>query len=255
MRNVSFLRGERKGIDHAQYIIDVDELPEPPLEGFAMPLGPMTLTKYMEWHWRIKTLRLTGSYTTNPGGTPTVFTFNSVDIPNTYFTGALPNTTVSLEQQKVGADFFIKGTSPVALIPLTGTWSPTVLSTAFSLYLQTMPNNADLYYTASSQFWMNFYFKLIVPSAVGSAGPVAFQSSKRNAPQTGIINANFACTVSTLTVDGMTIPMWRTINSAENANQHLTIVITPVEWWPYKTKSGAAVYDTATGAQLNDPFS
>jgi hypothetical protein len=35
----------------------------------------------------------------------------------------------------------------------------------------------------------------------------------------------------------------------------IAMTMTAKKWWPYKTKSGAAVYDEFTGAQVNDPFS
>jgi hypothetical protein len=67
---------------------------------------------------------------------------------------------------------------------------------------------------------------------------------------------NFLGTVtpgSSITIDGVNLPMQDFWDSS--GLSYCVATITPSEFWPYKNRLGQPVYDTATGAQINDPFS
>jgi hypothetical protein len=67
-------------------------------------------------------------------------------------------------------------------------------------------------------------------------------------------------TASTLTIDpviapSFTIPIEFKITPAAPSITTNTMTLTATEFLAYSTKSGAPVYDTVTGTQINDPFS
>jgi hypothetical protein len=57
----------------------------------------------------------------------------------------------------------------------------------------------------------------------------------------------------TLTIDGVDFPLFAPTDFYFDSS--VSIIATPTEFWPYKTSTGLPVYDTATGAQINDPLS
>lgn len=69
----------------------------------------------------------------------------------------------------------------------------------------------------------------------------------------------FASNVTTLHILGWDIPLGFLANDTYGGAVGASFVsgdwtLTPAEYWPYKNLAGAAVYDTTTGAQINDPF-
>lgn len=60
-----------------------------------------------------------------------------------------------------------------------------------------------------------------------------------------------------ISIDGHPLPLFCSVNTdnATVSNVQSTLTLAPIEFWPYATKGGLPVYDTATGAQLRDPFS
>jgi hypothetical protein len=69
-------------------------------------------------------------------------------------------------------------------------------------------------------------------------------------------------TAGSMSILGHTIPLYLTNTTAHQidltsqlaSNYACTMTLTPKEYWPYSTSTGQPVYDTVTGAQLNDPF-
>lgn len=59
--------------------------------------------------------------------------------------------------------------------------------------------------------------------------------------------------VGTLTINGQDIRIFYQFISIPNVQFNFTL--SPKEFWPYKNSQGQPIYDTTTGAQLNDPFS
>jgi len=67
---------------------------------------------------------------------------------------------------------------------------------------------------------------------------------------------NFLGTVtpgSSVTIDGVNLPMQDFWDSS--GLSYCVATITPSEFWPYQNRLGQPVYDTASGTQVNDPFS
>lgn len=73
----------------------------------------------------------------------------------------------------------------------------------------------------------------------------------------GSLLASRPRTVGQLTLSGFTptAPILAANLSGALGVNTCDVTISPVEYWPYATKAGLPVYDTATGAQLNDPLS
>jgi hypothetical protein len=64
--------------------------------------------------------------------------------------------------------------------------------------------------------------------------------------------------VGDIEVDGITLPLtlnYDSIHPGIFTSTTASGTLTPTKFYAYKTKSGLSVYNTMTGAQLNDPFS
>jgi hypothetical protein len=94
-----------------------------------------------------------------------------------------------------------------------------------------------------------FYPAIVLSASLG--GPFAVVSFNPS-----VVGFPFVAAGSfTGSVKGLPITVYMFLNSSISG---LSITgsfldITPIEWWPYAAKDGSPIYDTSTGAQLQDP--
>ncbi len=74
----------------------------------------------------------------------------------------------------------------------------------------------------------------------------------------GTTNPDGLSSLGTITIDGFNISIYKHTIPPGGAGfdyRNFNLTLTPIEFWEYSTSSGEPVYDSTTGAQLNNPFS
>ncbi len=262
---IPYFVGTRKGVDHTYWPIQ-DVL------GYttgieSIPNTPTNIAGFNRWSWRIRKFTLTGTLDGSGGVTGSV-AIGPQDIPMVQL-ATFPLTEVPDEQhiatsvprEKVPQDIFAWNTNqgfcfgnitsgiPIS-IPFSNSSSRPV--TGVKLLMSFLTDDFSLlgsihtnvYDPGSLTFWALCNFQIYWQESGGGIGP---NFSLRSWKEVG--NAGNG----TLVIDGVSIPMYHPdAIGASLFSANLTL--TPTEFWAFKNRLGQPIYDTATGAQINDPF-
>lgn len=279
---VAYLVGNTRGVDHYTGAIEIMDGSGPPdlFTRHPASLGA-DLATIMKWMWRVKTWRLnaftlTQQFTAQVGGyvVPQTATWSvpSIDVP---LRRVLPDSTIwnpgppATREREIlsnvsgwpgqylaNGGFYYNQIVPGPIPSIAGGATPgpgygvnwgLQLSCNFlnpffggSFYVGSV-----YYYPDTGLFYPPFDFEMnAVLNYVDDAGIRTAESDYLILATTG---------ASTLTIDGRAQAMF--LWSGFPPVSPLSLTLNPSEFWPYATSAGLPVYDSATGAQLRDPFS
>lgn len=112
----------------------------------------------------------------------------------------------------------------------------------------------DDFYASTNRFFLEIeFFFILAPSA---GGPTFDGSTSGIFDDGSFIKTHICDYIIRLSpCDGtndMSCPIYMAIDSATDSVIASDIIHEAIEWWPYKTKAGAAAWDAATGLPIND---
>jgi hypothetical protein len=245
---VAFIGGSTWGRDHfpfPTYQITPSET--------VYPIG-ISFEAAMSWIWRVKTWKIEGTigftvdgtygflaniYNTNRSSSVRANPLGGAGIPITSESGLVCQPIITGFEP---FDYDINN-------PIPDTIEPTFEYFVVNLFQEFL---LPLGYHESAgpyHFWpsINVDFRL-----GGDSGGEGFQIDGGTAHPTGEI-----VTGTPFTIDGWEVsPIKCLVSGAVDAESvAISLAMTPIEFWPYATKSGLPVYNTATGEQLRDPLS
>ncbi len=264
---VPYFVGTRKGVDHTYWPIKTVPGYSPGINDTAVV--PADLATFNRWSWRIKTFRFSGTLVGINGVTGSV-SLGPVDVPMIEFVGQTSFTPVSRERRiatnqarqisLISGNYFAWNTNKGFIYALPnnnfGIFEkdlPIVNSSSFNVTRVTLkltfmtddfPSfpRTDTNIFDGLQFWALCDYELVY-----YVSGVPFNSNAHRSWRDPV-----SPNAGTLTIDGVPMTVWQAAVPLDFFTFSGTL--TPIEYWPFKNRLGQPVYDTVTGAQINDPF-
>lgn len=192
---------------------------------FPIEVPFLTLVK---WYWRVKNWKMEVSGHATAGATTVHFPTGNL-MPQ--FVGAFDPPSRELD---------LLGIAPTNFNAYVGSKDAT---NQFFLFI-----NTDTTAPGSMWIWQPDGTELLHPS-IGISGGIA--ANDTDDPPVDPASADFSSYSSgdeiTATVDGIDVPVFVTLVGDASVD---SIVITPIEYWPYAKEDGSPLYNTTTGAML-----
>lgn len=248
---VAFIGGTTSGRDHFPWAV-IDG-PDPSVA----PYFPITLSleQAMRWTWRVKEWGVSGQFsfrvTRDSDGTYGDYTVDyAMTLKPYYLVSGGPNPPVGSEPYLVvlfGVVVFVNSSSISNGFP--GTPAPIFFANGMGMLDSSYPSLVS----DSGQLKPEIDLTTEVQGTPDSGGASSFSFTLSS------VNPGGATTVASgLLIDGIPVDLYYTTETDSCSISNFAISdlsADPVEFWPYAAKDGSAIYDTSTGAQLQDPLS
>lgn len=247
---VAFIGGKTAGRDHfpwATYDIFT------PAEAGDLYSKGITFESAMKWVWRVKKWELSGTIDFDVNSPAEGMGSLHCEILNTTLASAYrfnpPGAAVAITRESelvLGPLFNVVPPVDYTIVnPFPGVTADPVL-TDMAVNLLADDAYPLIYYGGDGLFYPIIDLNWVINGddnwdgyqVVGASSRFSVDSSNR------------------ITIDGYNVGYGIGFaGSAVEASIAVALTLSPKEFWPYATKSGVPVYDTATGAQLADPLS
>lgn len=249
---VAIIGGSTAGRDHFPFAVpDIDA---PTVAAWGFWPQAISLDEAMEWFWRIKTWRLTGEFSCDvhiddgegniEDGTITV----ELTAGGNHILTSSPATREADRVIELGASGGETNEEGITTVPSGDT--PII---AFNEASILRVGAGEWMYYSGGQFYPGMWVSL----GVAMEGYIV---ASDNGYTVSIPLGGVRTTASdvSISVNGHSLYLGVSDDSSglvTVSNINGSFALDPLEYWPYATKAGLPVYDTATGAQLNDPLS
>lgn len=186
----------------------------------------VVFTQIIKWYWRVKQWTISAATMSITAGTGGTAVTNQV-VPGDF--SPLSGSELQLIQQGTQFGFVTGGSAPMEMDLFVGTVAPSIKKSGSTLY-------PSLAITGTFS----------ADDGLGNIISVSFINDPSLAGATGNFNAM---------VDGITVAIYYKVSSTGTTSYDLSaLTIIPKVFWPYGALDGSAIYDTATGAQLQSPL-